>query len=491
MTTPDATPYPIEDPEQIGRAFGEVFDLVDETVKGITDAEVEERLRQLLADTPIEPVDLDDLGRMLSRQGWNRSRRLDPTKLTPDLTGPPTWDEAGCALQTTWEQVAVARDAADAALREAAEQIAAADAARQQAEAVTTGVNAYVDAALDRAERILTDARAEAARLVSSAEQQADEIVAAARTRAVPAEVTPLAGTRPKATFSDSCIVLVDTLGSGKTTLATALRTIRTVPDADHCGSLADALWQPTGVRAAGFNGAAVWDHPVQQVRGLLTGPAGPLGKWVAAPADPCRDRLATLSLSAEDLHEALRASAAAAVPTRLTGSYRRAVQMGYRSYARRLELDLGAVVDEPDVLLASHHGRPDKATRWERLWTVVSQLGTCGMQPDLGVDIDGGGEDRPQSPAGIRVVDQCGSACQHVVVQVKRYDREAGRTLPVPASTPVWSLLVLYMCAGAVPDWPSLPVLDLDELRDCREGVAVDLENAGDATRLAALPWR
>ena len=85
MSTPDATPYPIEDPEQIGRAFGEVFDLVDETVEGITDAEVEERLRQLLAETaePAEPLALDDLDRILSRQGWHVARRLDPAKLTP------------------------------------------------------------------------------------------------------------------------------------------------------------------------------------------------------------------------------------------------------------------------------------------------------------------------------------------------------------------------------------------------------------------------
>ena len=362
--------------------------------------------------------------------------------------------------------MAVARAAADAALREAAEQIAAADAARQQAEAVTTGVNAYVDAALDRAERILTDARAEAARLVASAERRADEIVAAARACVVPAEVPPPADTWPEATFADRRVLLVcGAMGSGKTALVTALKTIRTVPDAGHCVSMADALWQPTAVReTAGFRSAAVEDNLVQQVRGLLTGPTGALGLWIAAPADPYRDRLATLGFSADDPDEALWATAAATVPTRLTGSYRRAVQMGYRSYARRLELDLGAVVDEPDVLLASHHGRPDKATRWERLWTVVSQLGTCGMQPDLGVDIDvdGGGEDRSQSPAGIRVVDQCGSACRQVMVQVKRYDREAGWTLPVPASTPVWSLLVLHMCAGAVPGLlhPSSPAV-------------------------------
>ena len=138
MTVHDATPYPMEDPEQLGRAFGEVFDLVDETVEGVTDAEVEERLHDLLADTvepaqPARPADLLD-------EHWDISRRLDPAKLTLDLTSPAAWDEARCALQSAWEQVVVARAAAAAARCEAAEQTAAAAAARQRAAEVTAGV---------------------------------------------------------------------------------------------------------------------------------------------------------------------------------------------------------------------------------------------------------------------------------------------------------------------------------------------------------------
>jgi RNA polymerase sigma factor (sigma-70 family) len=184
MTIYNATPDPMDDPEQVGRAFGEVFDLVDEAVEGITDAEIEERLHQLLAETaePAGQADLDVLGRMLRHRDWDVSQ-LDPAKVAAGLTCPEGWDEARRAVQGAWEQVAVAR-------REAAEQLAAAAAARQQAVEVTAGVNAYVDAALDRADRVLADARAEAERLVATAERQADEIVAAARTHAVPADVT-------------------------------------------------------------------------------------------------------------------------------------------------------------------------------------------------------------------------------------------------------------------------------------------------------------
>jgi hypothetical protein len=122
-------------------------------------------------------------------------------------------------------------------------------------------------------------------------------------------------------------------------------------------------------------------------------------------------------------------------------------------------------VFDEPDVLLAAHHGWPEPGARRERLWTVVSSLDTCDVLTDLGVDIDIDGEDRPDIPASIRVVNRSAAARRYVMVQVKRCGKEAGWTLRVPASTPVRSLVVLYMCAGAVPDWP---VLDPDELRDC-----------------------
>src|SRR5436305_494767 len=112
MTTHDATSHPMDDPEQLGRAFSEVFDLVDETVEGISDVEVEQRLRQMLGEPTeltepteqVEPVELD-LGRLLSQQGWNAS--LDPANLINHMTGQEAWDAARCALHALQEQVAV------------------------------------------------------------------------------------------------------------------------------------------------------------------------------------------------------------------------------------------------------------------------------------------------------------------------------------------------------------------------------------------------
>jgi hypothetical protein len=46
MTTSDATPYP-DGPERIGQLFSEVFDLVDQTVEGVTDAEVDQALLEV------------------------------------------------------------------------------------------------------------------------------------------------------------------------------------------------------------------------------------------------------------------------------------------------------------------------------------------------------------------------------------------------------------------------------------------------------------
>ncbi|MEU7615360.1 tetratricopeptide repeat protein [Micromonospora rifamycinica] len=121
MTTNDATPYPMEDPEQLGQAFGEVFDLVDETVEGVTDAEIEQRLRQLLADpaTSGQAVDLNDLDHLLRGPGWSVSRSLDLKTLT-GVTAPVAGEGAKCALQAVQGPLAVARAAADAARSEAA-----------------------------------------------------------------------------------------------------------------------------------------------------------------------------------------------------------------------------------------------------------------------------------------------------------------------------------------------------------------------------------
>jgi GntR family transcriptional regulator/GntR family mannosyl-D-glycerate transport/metabolism transcriptional repressor len=173
---------------------------------------------------------------------------------------------------------------------------------------VTAGVNAYVNAALDRAEGVLAEARAEATRLVAAAEQQAEEIVAAAQARAVPADVSPIAHAWPEATITDQRLllpvglVLVDT--PSKAALLTARNTIRTVPAADHCAHPADALrlagrrWQRSAGPAARWVSRAVaWGDLVQQVKCLLTDPAGAPPRW----AEAYRDHPAALVLDARN----------------------------------------------------------------------------------------------------------------------------------------------------------------------------------------------
>src|SRR6266851_7883642 len=53
-TNGDMTPHRPDDQEPLARLFGEVFDLIDETVTRITDGEVEDQLRRVL-DQPGRP----------------------------------------------------------------------------------------------------------------------------------------------------------------------------------------------------------------------------------------------------------------------------------------------------------------------------------------------------------------------------------------------------------------------------------------------------
>lgn len=398
MTINDATPYPMEDPEQLGPAFGEVFDLVDETVEGVTDAEVEQRLRQLLADTatPGEAVDLNDLDRVLPGPSWNVSHRLDPTTLA-SMTGQAAWDEAHCALHVAREQLVVARAAADAARREAAEQRAAAAAAQQQAEEVTAGVNAYVDAALDRAESVLANARAEAARLVAEAEQQAEEILAAARARTVSAEVTPIAQAWPKA----RCLVVTSSVGSGKTAWFAALNAILTRLNDERCyfgdgpdhwqPAAIETLLPPAAVHPTRTSGITTWGELAQQVNRLLTNQAGLPHELTGPTADLYRNGLVAGNSPAQHLRDALRALDV--MPPQLIGSYRRAVRVYYSSHTHELDVDLCVALDRPNVPLAPDDGRPEDGGKRERLWAMVAPPENCSDL--IGFDVDGDGENR------------------------------------------------------------------------------------------------
>ncbi|MFF0182607.1 hypothetical protein ACFYPF_26310 [Micromonospora sp. NPDC005223] len=461
MTINDATPYPMEDPEQLGLAFGEVFDLVDETVEGVTDAEVEQRLRQLLADTatPGEAVDLNDLDRVLRGPSWNVSHRLDPTTLA-GMTGQAAWDEAHCALQVAREQLVVARAAADAARREAAEQRAAAAAAQRQAEEVTAGVNAYVDEALDRADNVLADARAEAARLVAEAEQQAREILAAARARAVPAEVTPVM----QAWSKGRCLVVSGSAGSGKTAFfATALNALLSEPTASHeppvparpdfSSAYAQFQRQLAQVRRQlaaiepltplpAVHPAALSGHiarnEMQHVRRLLTYQAGAASSLTGTPVEAHRSELGAGSNPSDHLGDTLRAIRGEVIP-QLTGSFRRAVHL---YYPHDLVVDLCVVLNRSSVPLVPHDGGPRDDAQREGLYALMRSSGSCPSVSTFDVDSDG--EDRPSD---VGEINQSGAGQRHVV-QVKDCSFTEGKWFSEPIPNP--PLVVLWTCSDS-----------------------------------------
>ncbi len=199
MTANDMTPCPAGEPEQPWQLFREVFDLIDETVKGITDAEIENRLRQVLADVSSdEPGDLDELGRRLA--GINRTAvHLDMLGPAIGLSNPAEWDQARSLLHLAQE--AASEAALQAAAAERAAQVTTD--ARRQADEVTASADAYVDLALDRAAALLADAREQAATIVAEAEQQAATIVAEAEQQAATI-VAEAQGQMPNPWIADS-----------------------------------------------------------------------------------------------------------------------------------------------------------------------------------------------------------------------------------------------------------------------------------------------
>lgn len=182
MNTNDAA-YPMGEPGP----DGEFIDEVDRAVARVTDADVEDRLRQFLAETGyIHPDDVDALPR-----AWFGTAPAYGD--APGLAdGGPHGAEWLRFVQDVQRQAACAQAAAAAARHEAdlqadrailAEQTAAA--ALRRADELRAAADAYVDTVLDRAQSVLADARAEAEQIVTSARRQAEEITAAARSEAL------------------------------------------------------------------------------------------------------------------------------------------------------------------------------------------------------------------------------------------------------------------------------------------------------------------
>lgn len=188
---PERAPYNGSGPEDLGRTFRDVFDLIDEDIDAITDGEVDDSLTQVLAAAGYaDPDDVD--GQAMPPGITRRLASLDLDMLLRGLTDDVAeLGHARCLLLAAEREVAMAEVRAEAARREADVQTAraeaaarAADAAREQAAQATATVDAYVDEALDRAAAIVAEARQKAAQIVAEAEQEAEKITTEAETRA-------------------------------------------------------------------------------------------------------------------------------------------------------------------------------------------------------------------------------------------------------------------------------------------------------------------
>jgi DNA replication protein DnaC len=339
MTTHDATPYPSPDePERIGQLFGEVFDLVDETVDGITDAEVDRALRQVYADGELgQTANLDELAEMLTRTDWKVSS-TGPVKLGQDP-----------AELAAWTEVTVARAAASAARAEAQMHIAAAAKARQQAAEVTAGAKAFVDKALDEAKTTKTDAKKKAARLIAEAKQQAEEILAAARASAATAEPSPIAHWATRDLMAGPRLMLITgAAGAGKTWLATELMT-----------RIAEA-----GETVSGFAAAQWRDDLIAPLAGLER-----FANLLEPAATAFRDIVG-------HHHGAVRQALTSAYQSSRypAGSLCRTTVFRY-ACDDQLEADLDPTFDTPDRCLAAHHGRAADTAHWAELFRTRMSL--------------------------------------------------------------------------------------------------------------------
>lgn len=229
MNTSDdnITPGQPGEDESLTDLFRDVFDRIDETVAGITDAEVEQRMQQALF-------------RAAAGTGFPEP---------PDTGNAPAasaceWAEAGTVLSAArhaaaeiitgaWRQAKFWAAEAQSAAR-------AASTAQRDADQIIAGARRHADAALDRAAEIVSRARQDADQIIAEARENAELITAEAlgqaqlmRARMAAAEHLTAPG-RPRQ--SDGVTGW----------FSPAVRTVViSVADLDHAGDVAAALtWQ-------------------------------------------------------------------------------------------------------------------------------------------------------------------------------------------------------------------------------------------------------
>jgi len=374
-TTDDVTPDSTDEPDRIGRLFGEVFDLVDETVRDVSDAEVDERLAQLLADVGrIEPGILDRFERRLTG-GEQSGGVVDPESRIKDMTTDPNdLVDVNCSLKIAWEQLAAAQMAASAARREAERQAAAAAASQRQAEQITARINAYIDTELDRVDSFLSEARQEATRVVAEAKQQAEDIVSAARAQTLLAEGPSGGAWR----FHDRLIhLLVGRVGNGESAwIAEPVTRDEQAEYRFHHQAFRDHLvaQRADASEAPRLRRPAIWKDLAP--RDTSTG--GDHGLLFTQELLLACERWSTVRRSTLlQLDQAVRAGVTALAPLHSTaGSYRRLVRFKImQDLWERQSFDI--VLDEALRCVAHNTQRSQPHSRWqaevERTWASIN----------------------------------------------------------------------------------------------------------------------
>jgi hypothetical protein len=177
------------EPEALGSLFREVFDLVDESIDGISDREIGGQLHR--AFNAVGSAGLNDMGDLGDRKLVDLHIReiddlIDQADTTLDRikTARQELVKAQREVRTNQRAAKYARWWADGQLAFAEEQLAQAKAEKAKTEQIKSGVDEYVDEMVDRGRRAVEEADQRAARIEEDADQRAARIVAEAEEKA-------------------------------------------------------------------------------------------------------------------------------------------------------------------------------------------------------------------------------------------------------------------------------------------------------------------
>lgn len=197
--TNDQHPYQGE-PEPIEELLQDVFDLVDETVAGITDDEVSDELHRMFevqftrCGDPARSRPIPDLKQL--DVFTTSASMLTGREELPAVEIDSIDIQAAGHLAMAWAELQAEQQAAKRLIARAQEQmteaetkLALANERLAQATAESDGVRRFVDKEIDRATKTVEEAKEQAARILAEAETRAESIVDAARQAAMAYEI--------------------------------------------------------------------------------------------------------------------------------------------------------------------------------------------------------------------------------------------------------------------------------------------------------------